>query len=80
MTNSLNTIERLKRFSEVIIKFDSDIDVIRDRYIVDGKSVLGILSIDLRKPLEVEIHSNNEDEIRKFDKKMKEFEVQRWEK
>lgn len=73
MTISLNTIERVKKFSEEVIKFESDIDVIKGRYIVDGKSVLGILSIDLRKELEVEIHSNNREEIRKFNEKMKEF-------
>lgn len=55
------------------MKFDSEIDVIRDSYRVDGKSALGILTVDLRKPLDVEIHSCNEEEIIRFNKEMEEF-------
>ena len=54
--------------------FDSDIDVGKGNYIVDGKSALGILTMDLRKSLDVTIHSKDEEEIRRFNKVMLEFE------
>ena len=69
-------MERLKRFGDITIKFDSDIDVIRNKYIVDGKSILVIFTLDLRKPVDIEIHSSNEEEIRLFNEAMEEF---RWE-
>lgn len=57
------------------MKFESDIDVSIGKYVVDGKSALGILTVDLRKPLNVEIHSENEKEIEKFNREMEDF---RW--
>ncbi|MCR2049725.1 HPr family phosphocarrier protein [Acetatifactor muris] len=55
------------------MKFKSDIDVIKDSYRVDAKSTLGILTVDLRKPLDVEIHSCNEEEVIRFNEEMEEF-------
>lgn len=39
MTIILNTLDRVKKFGDIASKFDSDIDVIRNKYIVDGKSI-----------------------------------------
>ena len=55
--------------------FNSDIDVYKGNYIVDGKSALGILTMDLRDSLEVEIHSKEEKEIKRFNEVMEEFKV-----
>lgn len=73
LTIKLNTIERVRGFINNTTKFDSDIDVIRDRYVIDGKSIMALFTIDLLKPVDVKIHSNNEDEIIKFNKVMEEF-------
>ena len=70
---TLNTLEKVKNFSEKVILFDSDIDVLRGRYVIDAKSTLGIFTIDLTLPVEVEIHSSDENEIRRFNKEMEEF-------
>ncbi len=69
----LNTIEKVNHFTGITMKFNSDIDVIKDSYKVDGKSALGILTIDLRRPLYVEIHSDDKDEITRFNEQMEEF-------
>lgn len=45
------------------------------RYIIDAKSVLGIYALDLRKPIDVEIHSDNEEEIKRFNMVMEEFKI-----
>ena len=76
ITVKLDTIDKVNHFTGITMKFESSIDVIRDSYRVDGKSALGILTMDLRKLLDVEIHSCNEDEIKKFNEVMEEF---RWE-
>lgn len=70
----LNSIEKVNRFTSVTMTFTSDIDVSINNYVIDAKSALGILTFDLRKPLNVVIHSNDEEEIRKFYKCMAEFE------
>lgn len=75
MTIILNTLDRVKKFGDIACKFDSDIDVIRNKYIVDGKSILGIFTLDLRQPVDVEIHSDNEEEIRTFNEVMEAFMV-----
>lgn len=73
VTINLNDFSKAKRFKEEVIKFESDIDVLRGRYIIDAKSTLGIFTIDLSLPAEVEIHSDDEGEIKRFHEVMEEF-------
>jgi len=73
LTINLNTIERIKAFINITTKFESDIDVIRDRYVIDGKSIMALFTVDLLKPLDVKIHSDNEDEIKRFNECMEQF-------
>ncbi len=73
LTINLNDFSKAKRFIEEVIKFECDIDLLRDRYILDAKSTLGIFTIDLSKPVDVEIHSDDEEEIRRFNEAMEEF-------
>ena len=49
--------------------------MIKDRYVIDAKSLLGVLSLDFTQPTMVVIHSVNEDEIVRFYDEMKRFEV-----
>lgn len=63
----------LKEFVKVTESFESDIDIVKGRYIIDAKSIMGILSLDFSKDISVVIHSNNEDEIAKFLETMKRF-------
>lgn len=63
---SLNSIDKVKSFVNEITKFDSDFDLISGRYVIDAKSIMGIFSLDLSKPIELSIHSDdNVDEILK---------------
>lgn len=65
----------LKEFIKTTESFESDIDIIKGRYVVDAKSIMGILSLDFSKDISVVIHSNNEDEIAKFLDVMKKFAI-----
>ena len=61
---SLNSIDKVKAFVNDISKFDNDFDLVSGRYVIDAKSIMGIFSLDLSKPIELNIHSEgNADEI-----------------
>lgn len=61
---SLNSIGKVKSFVNVLTQFDLDFDLISGRYVIDAKSIMGIFSLDLSKPIELAIHTeNNIDEI-----------------
>ena len=67
--------EDLKEFIKITTSFESNIDIIKDRYVVDAKSLLGVLSLDFTQPTTVVIHSVNEDEIVRFYDEMKIFAI-----
>ena len=61
---SLNSIDKVKSFVNSITQFDFDFDLISGRYVIDAKSIMGIFSLDLSKPIELAIHSEaNTEEI-----------------
>ena len=57
----LHTIEDVKHFVTQSNAQLSDIDVISGRYIVDAKSLLGLFSLDLTKPVEILVHGTGAD-------------------
>ena len=60
----LNSIDKVKAFVNTLTKFDCDFDLISGRYVIDAKSIMGIFSLDLSKPIDLNIHaegSNLED-------------------
>lgn len=59
----LNSINDVKNFVNIVSKYDFDIDLSSGRYVVDAKSIMGIFSLDLAKPIKVEIHTDNPDAI-----------------
>ena len=54
---SLNSIDKVKSFVNSITQFDFDFDLISGRYVIDAKSIMGIFSLELSKPIELAIHS-----------------------
>lgn len=56
-TVRLNQIDDVKNFVNTIMRFDFDIDLVSGRYAVDAKSIMGIFSLDLSKPIDLNIHS-----------------------
>ena len=57
---SLNSIEKVKSFVNAITRFDVDFDLVSGRYVIDAKSIMGIFSLDLSKPIDLNIHANEE--------------------
>ena len=61
---SLNSIDKVKSFVNAITQYEHDFDLISGRYVIDAKSIMGIFSLDLSKPIDLAIHAeNNMDEI-----------------
>ena len=61
---SLNSIDKVKSFVSDLTKFDTDFDLVSGRYVIDAKSIMGIFSLDLSKPIDLNIHSESSvDEI-----------------
>lgn len=61
---SLNSIDKVKAFVNDISKYDFDFDLVSGRYVIDAKSIMGIFSLDLSKPIELNIHATDKlDEI-----------------
>lgn len=59
----VNTIDRVRDFVVLNNMSDCEIDVRHLHYIVDGKSLLGVFSIPLTKPLDIEIRGDGIDDL-----------------
>ena len=55
---SLNSIDKVKAFVNEISKFDCDFDLVSGRYVIDAKSIMGIFSLDLSKPIDLNVHGD----------------------
>ena len=60
---TLNSIDKVKSFVNDIARFDYDFDLVSGRYVIDAKSIMGIFSLDLSKPIELAIHCDDNEEI-----------------
>ncbi len=60
----LSTITDIRDFVSHVTLFDGEVDLSSGRYVVDAKSIMGIFSLDLMKPIEMTINSgDNADEL-----------------
>ncbi len=68
----LKSINDVKDFVNIVNKYDFDVDLTSGRYVVDAKSIMGIFSLDLSRPIRVEVH---EDDCGNFCEEVKSFVV-----
>lgn len=59
----INTIEDVKNFVTTVTKCNYEVDIVSGRYAIDAKSIMGIFSLDLSKPLELRVRSDDCDEL-----------------
>lgn len=57
---SLDSIDKVKTFVNNINRFDYDFDLVSGRYVIDAKSIMGIFSLDLSKPITLNIHAEDD--------------------
>ena len=60
VTINLGSIDKVKSFVNDITKVDSDFDLVSGRYVIDAKSIMGIFSLDLSKPINLNIHGDED--------------------
>lgn len=54
-----NSVEQIRQFVNAIDKFDTSFDLGSGRRVVDAKSILGVMALDLSEPLRLRYHSND---------------------
>ncbi|MBQ7131475.1 MAG: HPr family phosphocarrier protein [Oscillospiraceae bacterium] len=60
---SINSVHAVKQFVETANRYDFDIDLSSGRYSIDGKSIMGIFSLDLEKPIKLTAHVDECDDF-----------------
>ena len=56
----LATINDVRDFVDITRKYDMEIDLASGRYVVDGKSIMGIFSLDLLKPIVITAYGDDD--------------------
>lgn len=56
---NINTINDVKNFVSIVSRCDYDVDIVSGRYAIDAKSIMGIFSLDLSKPIDLNIHAED---------------------
>ncbi|MCL2604033.1 MAG: HPr family phosphocarrier protein [Defluviitaleaceae bacterium] len=56
ITVLLDTVEKVKNLVAILSPIEGEFDLISDRYVVDAKSIMGIFSLNISKPLRLDIH------------------------
>ncbi len=59
----LSFAEEVKTFVNVANRYNYDMDLRAGRHVVDAKSILGIFSLDLSKPITLEVYSEDCDDL-----------------
>ena len=57
---NLNSVEKVRAFVNSVNTFDSEFDLVSGRFVIDAKSIMGILSLDLSKPITLTIYSDDD--------------------
>ena len=71
----LKSIDDVKFFVNEVNKLSCDVDLATGRYVVDAKSIMGIFSLDLTKPIQVDIQSKNDTDCAAFVQNIAKFQV-----
>lgn len=58
---SLNSVEKIQDFVSIVRNVPCDLDLISGRSYLDAKSIMGILSCDVKQPLQLDIHGSEEE-------------------
>ena len=64
----LNSVEKVKEFVHIVSGFEKDIFIKSGKYVVNGKSILGIFSLNVSEVMILEIENPKESELKQIDK------------
>ena len=63
VNTKLSLAENVKTFVNIVNKYPYDVDLRAGRHVVDAKSILGIFSLDLSKPIAMEVYDDACDDL-----------------
>lgn len=72
----LETLKDANEFVEVCEHFEEDINYLHGRFIIDGKSIMGVLFCDISDVATVEIITDDSETINKFKKSIEKWIVE----
>ncbi len=55
----LSLVENVNKFVNIVTRYPYEMDLRAGRHVVDAKSILGIFSLDLSRPITLEIYSDD---------------------
>ena len=64
LTVNIVSMQDADKFNKLCSKFDCDMDLQSGKYYVDAKSIMGIFSLDLSKPLVLNEGTDDEQKIK----------------
>ncbi len=59
----LSLVENVNKFVNIVSRYPFDMDLRAGRHVVDAKSILGIFSLDLSRPISLEVYSDDCDKL-----------------
>lgn len=71
----LNEIDKVKAFVNTVSKYPFDVEIRSGRYVIDAKSIMGVFSIDLSKPVRVCVNNDDENALNKLEKELRKLNV-----
>ena len=63
---NINSIEKVKTFVNTVAIYDTEFDLISGRFVIDAKSIMGIFSLDLSKPVTLKIYNDDDSILEKL--------------
>ncbi len=70
---SLNSISKIKEFVKIVDELPIEIDLVNGKYVVDAKSIMGIFSLDLIRPIRMNVYTEKEEEFKDLCEKINNF-------
>ena len=60
---NLNSVDKVKAFVHSVNTFNTEFDLVSGRSVIDAKSIMGIFSLDLSRPISLTIYNDDDAEI-----------------
>ncbi len=73
----LSSIEAVKKFVTLTNHYNFPINLATDKYSIDAKSIMGIFSLDLSKPLQIEVDDSEGGEAEDFIRQLQPFQCEK---
>lgn len=64
MTILIDNINKVKRLTNIAMSLPFYVDAVSERWRVDSKSLMGLLSLDISRPIELRFDAENEDRVK----------------